>query len=906
MRGLQSFVLCLLLVLGLAAAHPAHYSMGPVHRFEPAVGEEVNSISFANGITIDTRAGEPALPAGLKLDAAVDQSQYCIVQFAGPFLHQWFRELDRSGIKTFGYLPNYAVMAKLTPQQRELVASLPMVRWTGLFQPAYKLQQELLSASGSHKVVILLMPGADPTPVTARIATLGGEVNDVTTSSFGVTITATLDGADIASVARLQETFWVQEWTEPTVCNNSSQWVMQGGYRASSPPDTSMAARPVWRHGVRGQHVILSTSDTGLNTGHDMFRDTSLPITPPGIWPDHRKLVAYKEYQGADATEGQYHGSHVACTVCGNDSVTGGTTYYDGMAKEARFYFVDVTNGTSFILPTDFTALWDTVYLGRGLPDLLRPIKQHSGSWRWSNFNGTYLIQDASTDAYCWAHKDFMNIFAAGNEGDYGTKTIGNPSLAKNVLTIGATLAGTGSNAIASFSSRGPTQDNRIKPNVMAPGVTIWSALNTGANGYDSMTGTSMATPAANGTIGLMRCYLQEGYYPTGSPVQGNRITYITSALLRSMAMASADPNVGSYTIPSFDIGWGRIDADSVLYFTGDTRKLIITDDTSGIATGMYKEKQFRVGSAIPLRVCLAWTDTAAAPNANPTLVNDLDLTLTSPGGTTYKGNKYTSGQSTPNPAGRDSINVEECARINAPDTGLWTIRVSAHHVATAHKQGFAWTLTGDVALPHDVGATTIVAPIDTVDTSVVVTPRAVVYNFGTHPETFLTRLTIGGSYTDTMTVTLGVGLTDTLTFKNWVANPAGTFAVRCTTELAGDGDPSNDIAADSVVVDPNAGIEESSGLPVAFSLDRILPNPTAGRTSIHYGLPKPTAVKLSVYSVAGTLVRTVAAGTQNPGWYTAAWDGSDSRGRRVSTGVYLVRFEAGAFTSTRKLVVQR
>jgi hypothetical protein len=641
-----------------------------------------------------------------------------------------------------------------------------------------------------------------------------------------------------------------------------------------------------------------------------MFRDPDMSITPPGIWPDHRKVVAYKLYQGASATEVIYHGSHVNCTVAGNDSATGGTSSYDGMAKDARIYFTDVTDDNgNFMISTDFTALWDTIYLGRGLPDSLRPIKQHSGSWRWGNYNGTYLIQDASTDAFCWAHKDFMNIFAAGNEGS-GARTIGNPSLAKNVLTIGATDRGTLSNTIADFSSRGPTQDNRVKPNVMAPGVDIWSALNTGTNGYSQMSGTSMATPTANGTVGLLRCYLQEGYYPTGAPVNGDRLGYISSALLRSMAMASADPNVGSYTVPSYDIGWGRIDADSVLYFTGDTRKLILTDDTTGIATGEYKEQHFRVTAAIPLRVCLAWTDTAAAPSANPTLINDLDLTLTAPGGTFYKGNKYTSGQSTANPVGRDSINVEECARVNAPDTGIWTIRVSAHNVATAREQSFAWTVTGAVEPvvieTHDVGATAILAPADSVDSGNTVAPQAIVENFGTTQETFVVRFSIADAYWDTTSVTLAAGTADTVQFADWAADSVGTFTVTCSTELAGDAYPGNDAATGSVVVFLSSGIEEGKGLPAVFSLDKVLPNPTGGGTSVRYGLPKPTAVNLSVYSAAGTLVRTIAAGTKNPGWYMAAWDGNDLRGRKVSTGVYLVRLEAGEFTSTRKLVVQR
>ena len=69
-----------------------------------------------------------------------------------------------------------------------------------------------------------------------------------------------------------------------------------------------------------------------------------------------------------------------------------------------------------------------------------------------------------------------------------------------------------------------------------------------------------------------MRCYLQEGYYPTGKPVPTHELDYISAALLRSMTIVSADPNIGSYVPPSFDMGWGRLDADSVLHFPGQDR----------------------------------------------------------------------------------------------------------------------------------------------------------------------------------------------------------------------------------------------------------------------------------------------------------------------------------------------
>ncbi|MBN2465428.1 T9SS type A sorting domain-containing protein [candidate division WOR-3 bacterium] len=224
---------------------------------------------------------------------------------------------------------------------------------------------------------------------------------------------------------------------------------------------------------------------------------------------------------------------------------------------------------------------------------------------------------------------------------------------------------------------------------------------------------------------------------------------------------------------------------------------------------------------------------------------------------------------------------------IGRSDTWLWRLKVH------------------DALLTHNVGAKAIVAPLDTVDTGTVVAPKAVVRNFGTSEETFLTRFTIGTSYTDTITATVATGASDTLTFMDWTADSIGTFAIRCTTELAGDENPADDLCQKSIVVAALTGLEGSEVLPAAFSLDQVLPNPTGGRTSIRYGLPGPVAVRLSVYSTAGTLVRRVATGVQTPGWYTATWDGNDARGQKVGTGVYLIRFETGMFTSTRKLVVQ-
>jgi hypothetical protein len=805
---MQSFfraVALVALVAGAAAARPTdHYDMGASYRFTPETGDEVNAVSFSNGYVIDTRAGEPNLPSELRTAEAPGQSLYRIIQFTGPVRQDWLSRLDRMGVTAFGYLPNYAVVAKLDAAQRDAVAALPMVRWVGVFQPAYKIEAGLLKTPGSVRVTILMMPGEPVEAVRQGVVDRGGVVDEVQTSSFGTTVVLTLNGADIPALAGLQEVAWVQRWSEATICNNSAQWVTQTGWNTTAPPDSGTVSRRVWARGVRGQRLVLSTTDTGLNTGHDMFRDPALSITPPGIWPAHRKVTAFKLYQGASTTESPYHGSHVNGTVAGDDSVPGGTSYYDGMSIKGRLYFVDVSDASgSFVIGDDLTPLWDTVHLGRGLPDSVRPIAQHSGSWRAYNYSGTYELMDASTDAYCWAHKDFLNIMAAGNEGA-GAQTIGNPAIAKNVITVGATGNGTSSNTIASFSSRGPTQDNRIKPNICAPGVGLWSPYYTG-NSYQRLSGTSMATPAVNGAAGLIRCYLQEGYYPTGAAVPGNRLDYISSALMRSMVMASADPNIGSYVVPSYDMGWGRIDVDSVLYFTGDSRKLIIRDDTTGVATGEYKQLLFMVNSGIPLRVCLAWTDTAAAPNANPTLVNNLNLELIAPGGTVYRGNQYSGGQSIANPTAWDTVNVEECARVNSPANGTWTLRVRGYNVRTAARQPFAVTITGDIGLPPsnpDVGVTQIVAPAGTIDSGAPVNPQAWVKNFGGAPASFPVTFRIGTLYSDVQSVAaLPGGDSVMVNFAAWSSTKRGTWATACTTALVGDSTPANNGAVGTVTV---------------------------------------------------------------------------------------------------------
>jgi hypothetical protein len=92
--------------------------------------------------------------------------------------------------------------------------------------------------------------------------------------------------------------------------------------------------------------------------------------------------------------------------------------------------------------------------------------------------------------------------------------------------------------------------------------------------------------------------------------------------------------------------------------------------------------------------------------------------------------------------------------------------------------------------------------------------------------------------------------------------------------------------------------------LPVAFRLNPSAPNPFVSSTTIAFDLPIDSPVDLRIYDITGRLVRTLESGAQPAGRHRADWSGLDDAGRRVSSGVYFVRMQAGSFRSTHKIVL--
>ena len=292
---------------------------------------------------------------------------------------------------------------------------------------------------------------------------------------------------------------------------------------------------------------------------------------------------------------------------------------------------------------------------------------------------------------------------------------------------------------LANFSSRGPTLDGRLKPDVVCPGGSIHSAESHGqptgsrrppaltCGAVLEMSGTSMATPVCAGAAALARQYFRLGYYPSGAP-DGASGFNASAALLKAVLAHGGQPLQitapdGSWpwwaeapVLPDWSQGYGRVDLSRVLSFAGGGGgggggaglNLSVWDGVS-VQDGAAWAVCLRVASAAaPLRATLVWTDPPGWPGSVRVLVNDLDLTLVDAGGGFWYGNGATEWDEThPAHPARDRVNNAEQATVAAPPAGPLAVRVDGAEVGRG-PQAFALVVTGlfsvDPACAPDAG----------------------------------------------------------------------------------------------------------------------------------------------------------------------------------------------------------
>ena len=256
----------------------------------------------------------------------------------------------------------------------------------------------------------------------------------------------------------------------------------------------------------------------------------------------------------------------------------------------------------------------------------------------------------------------------------------------------------TAHHVIAGFSSRGPTDELRLKPDVLCPGVNIHSAHgdgNTGSNNCGigvgtsdgavaTMSGTSMATPLCAGAAAMVREYFFKGFSSAGVADASKKIDP-SSALVKAVMIHSAQPvkteSAGGYETdyPNTQTGYGRVELSSALEFANSDFDAIYRD-RQVLSNGEHSVFCFNVSVGLPnqdFRVSIVWTDPPGDPSMLRSLVNDLDLVVNGPNDAVFLGNTLKqTDESHGTYVVRDSVNNAEQVRVMNPVAGYYAVRV--------------------------------------------------------------------------------------------------------------------------------------------------------------------------------------------------------------------------------------
>ncbi|MFY8203140.1 MAG: S8 family serine peptidase, partial [Sediminibacterium sp.] len=285
----------------------------------------------------------------------------------------------------------------------------------------------------------------------------------------------------------------------------------------------------------------------------------------------------------------------------------------------------------------------------------------------------------------------------------YGT--ISTDKNAKNVFTVGAVFGiPSGYNkkedvVISDFSSWGPTDDGRIKPDIVAQGVSVYAPVANNDSSYDYLNGTSMAAPGAAGSLLLLQ-ELSHRFTLNNAP------RVLKSATVKGLAIHTAN-EAGLYPGPDYKYGWGLLNIDEA----AQVLNTALTNNNSAssphfvyentLLNGESKSYTITASGTRPVKATIVWTDVKGSSSevlndANPELINDLDLTITQ-GNKTF--NTWNLTPSSPdNQAFKGVNNIDNVEKVEV-DTSLvgtnYTITVKHKGTLERGQQNYSLIISG-------------------------------------------------------------------------------------------------------------------------------------------------------------------------------------------------------------------
>jgi len=581
-----------------------------------------------------------------KITARVPKNTHVLLQFNNIPSNEEKEELRNQGIELIAYIPNKAWFASVPSDFPS--KTFPNIRSTieiigdDKISNAVKNKNYKKNGDGTVNLSIKFFDDVDLDTASAIIEDHGQVIDKFPEVNIVKLVTEEILISDIANEENVQ---WIDVIEKKLQTHND-------GNRENVGVDTLQVAP----YGLNGSGIVTAEWDGGwVDITHD----------------DLQGRVTIGDTGSSTGT----HATHVAGTMLGDGTLSeteGGTVLqWRGMAPQATVISYEWWNDVTELNSEHDDAIntYDAV------------LSQNSWGYTYtacgSDCNGGYDSSTGELDSIVRGSKGkkISQIWSAGNnrpsdcdDGNYDC--IGFPGTAKNAITVGATNSN--DDSMTSFSSWGPTNDGRLKPEVTAPGCQsdgdggVTSTVPTDT--YDTFCGTSMAAPTTSGVVALMyEEFANKGTFPLPSTIK---------AILIHTSLDLGDAG------PDYSFGYGRIDAlaaiDKIKEDT-DTNNVI---NEEVISDSEILEFDMTVASTV--KVTLVWDDPAAAANADPTLVNDLDLVLIAPNGTSY----YPWVLDPVNPAdpattGTNTIDNVEQVFVENTLSGIWTVRVTGTSVPT-------------------------------------------------------------------------------------------------------------------------------------------------------------------------------------------------------------------------------
>lgn len=603
-------------------------------------------------IKLKTTEFEPPQVKGLSLQkSAAVVDRHILIQFEQPVDQFMQSSLERDGIKLLQYVPNLAYTAKVTKSFDQDILNRYGIRWYDEIQTFHKIS-----------------------PLLADVGKLTWAHRDNNRFQFVVALHKDVDAQTQAN--RFVRSFGAEIISIDPIVNSVEMIVSDQAFYRLADLDQVLWVQPCLPHATPALNGVRAA--TGVDDVHAAPYNLNGAGVSAAMWdyasPDlsHPDLGNVTIVVGGDSGAVSNHTTIIAGVIGGTGTAN---PLYTGIAPATDIYtYVAWLNtGAAQTQHGDAYTLFGARISNNALEyiNLNLPVNETDCDAGL----GAYTIESASVDeiARGSAGYPFLISWAAGNQRapygftcgtiGYAYNTITQFGTSKNVTTVGATFNYTG--GIAEFTGWGPTDDGRIKPDVVAPGGAVYAPSLGG--GYTKGSGTSIAAAVVSGIYALM---LEQSdlLYPGE--------TFLASTY-RGILVNTADDreSVG----PNYESGWGDVNALEAVRTLMDRDSSWIEES---ISTSEVDEYDLTITTGADLEVSLVWDDPGPAVITSQALVNDLELVLVDP-----DNNEYDAWVLLPsNPAvhanrGKDHVNNIEVVSVADPVPGLWKARVTGTNV---------------------------------------------------------------------------------------------------------------------------------------------------------------------------------------------------------------------------------